>query len=108
MRTAICSLLDTDSLTYKIKIMISLTVSVTSQLDSHHRHRDICITQPDIVPVPVLYLITLDLVNKLSNCESTCPKRIADVRDEIRNTTDMGDFGNRLLLVGQETLTLYF
>ena len=41
--------------------------------------------------VPVLYLITQDLVNKLSNCESTYPERIDDVRDEIKNKIDKGD-----------------
>ena len=42
--------------------------------------------------VPALYLITQDLVNKLSNCESTYPERIDDVRDEIKNKIDMGDW----------------
>ena len=42
--------------------------------------------------VPVLDLITQDLVNKLSNCESTYPERIDDVRDEMINKIDMGDW----------------
>ena len=52
-----------------------------------------------------MYLITLVLVNKLSNCESTYrSERLDDVRDKMINTTDMGDFGSRLLLVGLEAL----
>ena len=43
-----------------------------------------------------------DLVNKLSNCESSYPERIDDVRDEMINNVDMGDFGSGLFLVGQE------
>ena len=45
-----------------------------------------------------------DLVNKLSNCESTYPERIDDVMDEKINKIDMRDFGSRLLLVGQQAL----
>ena len=52
--------------------------------------------------VPVLYLITHDLVNKLSNSESTYPERVDDVRGEMINKIDMGVFGSRLSLVGQE------
>ena len=47
------------------------------------------ITQPDttcmILYVPLLYLITHDLVNKLCNCESTYLERVDDVRDEMVN-----------------------
>ena len=46
----------------------------------------------------ILYLITQDLVNKLSNCESTCLETADDVRDEMINNIDMRDFGSRLLV----------
>ena len=50
-------------------------------------------------------MITQDLVYKLSNCESTYPERIDDVRDEMINKIYMGDFiSSRLLLVGVKAL----
>ena len=46
------------------------------------------------------------LGNKLSNCESIYLERVDDVSDEMINYIDMGDFGIRLLVIGQESLHL--
>jgi len=62
----------------------------------------ITMSQPVFIILYALYLITLDLVNKLyncnCNCESTYPERVDDVRDEIINNW-LGNFGSRLYLL---------
>ena len=51
-----------------------------------------------ILYVPVLHLITQDLVNKLCNCKSTYLGRVDGVRDEMKNHW-LGNFGSRLRLI---------
>ena len=58
-------------------------------------------TQPAVMPVfiilyvPVLHLITQDLVKKLCNCKSTNLGRVDGVRDEVINHW-LWNFGSRL------------
>ena len=61
-------------------------------------------TQPAVMPVfiilyvPVLQLITQDLVKKLCNCKSTYLGRVDGVRDEVINHW-LWNFGSRLRLI---------
>ena len=61
-------------------------------------------TQPSVMPVfiilyvPVLQLITQDLVKKLCNCKSTYLGRVDGVRDEVINHW-LWNFGSRLRLI---------
>ena len=92
LANVIIGLLDADSLTCKI-------ISLTNQFNSRHRPASLGQIQPVfiILYVPVLYLITQHLVNKLCNCESTYLERVDDVRDEMINHR-LGNyaFGSRL------------
>ena len=60
--------------------------------------------QPAVMPVfiilyvPVLHLITQDLVKKLCNCKSTYLGRVDGVRDEVINHW-LWNFGSRLRLI---------
>ena len=64
-------------------------------------------TQPAVMPVfiilyvPVLHLITQDLVNKLCNCKSTYLWRVDGVRDEVINhwLWNFGSSQSRLRLI---------